>query len=164
MFFFSLQTDLVLALIAFTLGVAYVFGVRPILKQTPAFADFYATEDSFFAAFSGKFSGLKQKLTTLFLSSAASVVLLYDSAVSALSAFGFDVSQLPATLLPNVPQWVWPVAFLGVMWLINKFRAIADEHAKANAEALLSTGAPLAAPAPGLPVTTQPSPSPLPVK
>jgi hypothetical protein len=161
---FSLQFDLLLALITFTLAVAYIFGLRPILKQTPAFADFYATEDSFFAAFSGKFSGLKQKLTTLLLSSAASVVLLYDSAVAALSSFGFDVTQLPATLLPDVPQWVWPVAFMSVLWLINKFRAIADQNARANAEALLSVGAPLAAPAPGLPVTTQPSPSPLPVK
>lgn len=161
---FSLQFDLLLVLIAFTIGVAYFFGLRPILKATPAFAEFYATEDSFFAALSGKFAGLKQKLTTLVLSSAASVVFLYDSAVSLLSQFGFDVTQLPATLLPDVPQWVWPVVALSVLWLINKFRAIADVNARANAEALLSYGAPLAAPAPGLPVTTQPSPSPLPVK
>lgn len=157
---FTLQFDLLLALIAFTLGVAYFFGLRPILKATPAFADFYATEDSFFAALSGKFAGLKQKLTTLAVSSTASVVLLYDSVVPLLSSLGIDVSQLPATLLPDVPQWVWPIAVIAVLWLINKFRKVADDNARANAEALLNTGASLAAPAPGLPVSTQPSPPP----
>lgn len=158
---FSFQFDLVLALIAFTLGVAYVFGLRPILKATPTFAEFYATEESFFAAFSGKFSGLKQKVTTLLLSSAASVVLLYDSAVPLLGTLGIDVSQLPVTLLPSVPQWVWPIATLAVLWLINKFRSLADANARANAEALLNVGSSLVAPAPGLPVTTQPSPNPI---
>jgi hypothetical protein len=67
----------------------------------------------------------------------------------------------PSQFLPKVPSWVWPLFSIGALWLIQYFRHLADQQARANAEALLNAGHSLAAPAPGLPVNTLPSPNPL---
>ncbi len=144
------------ALVVFTGVVAYVFGIRPALKSNPAFSHFYASEDTALSAISAKLSGLKQKLTTVFLSAAGVVVLAHDQLMPLVQQAGVD----PAQILPKVPTWVWPVGSIAALWLVQYFRDLADKQARANAEALLNAGHTLAAPAPGIPVNTLPSPTP----
>lgn len=145
------------ALVIFTGVVAYVFGIRPALKQNPAFKGLYSTEDTVLNALAAKFSGVKQKIVTVLLSAASFLVLAHDEIAPLITQAGVD----PAQILPKVPTWVWPVATMLVLWLIQYFRQLSDRQARANAEALLNAGHMLAAPAPGLPVNTLPSPSPL---
>ena len=51
-------TWLLVTLIILTLIATYVFWIRPALKARPSFAEFYAREDSFWAALSAKFPRL----------------------------------------------------------------------------------------------------------
>lgn len=144
-------------LVVFTCVVAYVFGVRPALRQNPAFKTFYDTEDTGLNAIAAKLSGVKQKLTTIALSAMGVIVLAHDQIMPLITQVGVDPSQI----LPSVPTWVWPVVSIAALWLIQYFRDLSDKAARANAEKLLDTGHTLAAPAPGLPVTTLPSPNPV---
>jgi hypothetical protein len=146
------------ALVIFTGIVAYVFWVRPILKQSPTFTRLYATEDTLLSAISAKLSGLKQKLTTIFVSVVGIAVVGHDSLTPLLAAAGIDPLAYSTQLLPKVPPLAWPMITLAVIWLIQYFRNIADKQARANAVALLVAGHFLAAPAPGLTVNTTPSP------
>lgn len=148
------------ALIIFTGIVAYVFWVRPILKQNPAFTTLYTTEDTLLSAVAAKLSGLKQKLTTVFVSVVGIVVMGHDSIAPLLTMAGIDPIAYSTQLLPKVPPLAWPMITLAALWLIQYFRNLADKQARANADALLDAGHFLAAPAPGLPVTTVPSPLP----
>lgn len=144
-------------LLAFAGVCIYAFGLRPMLKQTPGLKELYAAEGSAYAALASKFSGLKQKLLTLTVSAAGALVLMHDQLAPLITQAGVDPSQL----LPQVPAWAWPVGTMVVLWAVQYFRGLADKQARANAEALLNAGYQLAAPAPGLPVSTLPSPSPL---
>lgn len=144
-------------LIAFTGVCLYVFGLRPVLKQTPGLSELYAIEGNAYSALASKFSGLKQKLVTLAISGAGVLALAHDQIAPLVAQAGVDPSQI----LPKVPAYVWPIATMAVLWAVQYFRNLADKQARANAEALLNAGHQLAAPAPGLPVTTLPSPSPL---
>lgn len=143
-------------LVVFTGVVAYVFGIRPALRQNPAFKDFYATEETGLNAIGAKLSGIKQKLTTVALSAIGFIVLAHDQLMPLITQVGVD----PAQILPKVPSWVWPIGSIAALWLIQYFRNLADTAARANAEALLNAGHTLAAPAPGIPVNTLPSPTP----
>lgn len=144
-------------LIVFALFVGYVVGLRPILRQTPVFRDVYDVEAGYLFAISAKFSGVKQKLATLFVSLAGTIVLAHDEIAPFVTQAGVDPSQF----LPKVPGWAWPVITIAVLWLLQYFRNLADKQAQANALALLQAGQPLAAPAPGLPMSTPPSPAPV---
>jgi hypothetical protein len=144
------------ALIGFTALVAYIFGIRPMLRQTPAFKTLYDQEDTALNALNVKLGGLKQKLTALGLSAISFVLLLHDQLAPLVTQVGVD----PTLILPKVPVWVWPTATIAGLWLIQHFRNLADEAARKNAEALLMAGHTLAAPAPGIPVTALPSPPP----
>ncbi len=146
------------ALILFAGIVAYVFWVRPILKETPALRDLYAAEAGYIEAFKLKTNGTKQRLTTVVLSTGTTVAFLYDTIQPLATQMGITIA--PAQYWPTVPTWVWPLVGLAALWLLGYFRRQADRAAAANAEALLNAGQPLAAPAPGLPVTTLPSPLP----
>jgi len=149
----TLANYLLPALIVFTVAVAYWFGVRPVLRETPVLRDLYDTEASYFKAVAIKFSGVKQKLTTIFLSAASFIVLAHDELAPLVTQAGVDPSQY----LPKVPTWAWPLITLAVLWLVQYFRSLADSAAHKNAEALLNAGQPLAAPAPG--ITVLPSPA-----
>jgi hypothetical protein len=145
------------ALIVFTAIVVYVFGIRPVLRQNPAFKTIYDQEDTAFNALNMKLGGIKQKLTAIGLSAISFVLLAHDQIAPFVTQVGVDPSQI----LPKVPVWVWPISTIAALWLIQHFRDLADRAARKNAEALLIAGHSLAAPAPGLPVDTLPSPSPL---
>jgi hypothetical protein len=153
--------DTIVSYLAFPLATvivlvgAYFWLVRPALKQNPKFAELYTKEDGFFSALNDKLGGIKQKLTTIFVSLAGFLVLAHDQIAPLVTQVGVD----PATILPKVPAWAWPIATMGILWLVQYFRELSDRKARANAEALLNTGNTLAAPAPGIPVTTLPSPS-----
>lgn len=151
------------ALIIFTLGVGYFVGVRPLLRNTPTFKAAYDAEEGFWSAVDAKFGGIKQKLTTVAVTIAGLGVVAHDQVSSLLTQAGFDVGTLGTQVLPDVPGWFWPLASIATLWLVQRFRNLADVAARANAEALLQSGQMLAAPAPGLPVSTLPSPAPLPV-
>ena len=148
------------ALVVFTLGVVYVFALRPALKQNPKFAELYTKEGGLFSAINNKLGGLKQKLTTIFVSLASFLVLAHEQIAPLVTQASVDPSQI----LPKIPAWAWPVMTMVILWLIQYFRSLADRKAVSNAEALLNTGNVLAAPAPGIPVTTLPSPSAFPDK
>lgn len=144
-------------LIAFTLLVGYIVGVRPLLRQTPLFKDVYDKEAGVLFALSQKFGGVKQKITTVVISAMGFFVLAHDQIAPLVTQAGVDPSQF----LPDVPAWVWPVATMAILWLVQSFRNQADKAAQANAIALLNVGQPLAAPAPGLAINTPPSPTPV---
>lgn len=146
-------------LVIFTGVVAYAFGIRPLLQRTPAFKTLYKTEDTGLNAVKAKLTGVKQRLTTVALTAIGFIVVAHDEIMSLVQEAGVNVD--PALILPKVPTWVWPVASILAVWLLQYFRHLADKQARANAEALLNAGHPLAAPAPGLPINTLPSPSPL---
>lgn len=109
------------ALIAVTVCVAYWFWVRPILRQRPSLAAFWASEDSFFAALRLKFAGIKQKLTTAFVTIAGGVVLAHDQIAPLVT----DTSQWAAL----VPSWAWPMIPIGITVLVQWFRSLADQRA-----------------------------------
>lgn len=144
-------------LIVFTGIVAYLFFIRPALRTTPFFRDLYDAEAGFWATINIKLTGVKQKLTTIALSAMSFIVLMHDQLAPLVTQAGIDPSQI----LPKVPSWAWPLIIMGVLWLVQHFRNVADKAARANAEALINSGQVLAAPAPGLVITTLPSPSPL---
>jgi len=146
-------------LVVFTLFVGYFVGLRPILKQTPGFKDVYDAEAGWLYAVNAKFSGVKQKLVTLIISMGSVLVLAHDEIAPLVTQAGVDPSQF----LPKMPGWVWPVLTIAILWLVQYFRNLADRQAQANAIALLQAGQPLAAPAPGLPISTVPSPTPTPL-
>jgi hypothetical protein len=148
------------ALLIFAGLVGYIFGIRPALRQNPAFKTLYDQEDTFLSALNAKLSGVKQKLTIIGLTIAGVAVEAHDQLAPLITQAGLD----PVQILPKVPVWVWPVSSVAILWLLQYFRGLADKSARANAEALLNAGHPLAAPAPGLPVNTLPSPSALPDK
>lgn len=145
------------ALCVFTLLVVYIFAIRPTLRQNPALKDLYDAEEGYFSAINNKLGGIKQRLTTIGLSAASFLVLAHDQLAPLVTQVGVD----PAQILPKVPAWAWPVLTMAILWTVQYFRELADKQARANAEALLNAGHPLAAPAPGIPATTLPSPSPL---
>lgn len=145
------------ALCVVTLIVGYIFFLRPALRQNPALKDLYDAEEGYFAAINAKLGGLKQKLTTIFVSLAGFLVLMHDE----IAPFAAQVGVDPSLILPKVPVWAWPLLSIGILWLVQYFRELSDRQARANAEALLNAGHVLAAPAPGIPVDTLPSPSPL---
>lgn len=149
------------ALVVFTLLVAYVVAIRPILRQNPTLKTIYDYEETYLGALGSKFSGIKQKLMTVALSVAGLFVVAHDQVASLATAAGIDPMFLSTQLLPQVPSWVWPFVTMGVLWLVQYFRNLADKQAQANAIALLNAGQPLAAPAPGIPLSTPPSPSPV---
>ncbi len=142
------------ALCVLTLIVGYIFLLRPTLRQTPALKNLYDREEGAFAAINAKLGGLKQKLTTIFVSLAGFLVLAHDQIAPLATKVGVD----PSLILPKVPVWVWPVLTMVVLWLVQYFRELSDRQARANAEALLNAGHVLAAPAPGISVDTSPSP------
>lgn len=155
-----LANALLPVLIVFTGGIAYWFGIRPVLKRNPVFSTMFDAETSVKTRLHAKFSGVKQVITTIIVSAGGFVVVAHDELAPLITQAGVDPSQF----LPKVPTWVWPMITMAILWLVQYFRNTADRQARANAEALLNAGHPLAAPAPGLPVTTLPSPGPFPDK
>lgn len=144
-------------LVLFTGLVAYVFFIRPLLRKTPGFREVYDVADGFWHAVDLKLGNVKQKLTTVLLSAGSFILLAHDQLAPIVTQAGVD----PSLILPKVPAWAWPIITMGILALLQWLRSRADRQARANAEALLNAGLPLVAPAPGLPITTLPSPSPL---
>lgn len=138
------------ALIGFTVLCVYVFGIRPTLKKTPGFKELYEAEGSAYAAISSKFGGIKQKLATVLISGAGVIVLAHDQIAPLVVQAGVD----PKQLLPQIPASAWPIITIAALWLMQYFRNLADNKARANAEALINAGYHLAAPAPGLSTAT----------
>ncbi len=120
-------TWLLVALIAFTLIVTYLFWIRPVLKTRPPFAAYYAEEGTLWAAFSAKFGGLKQKLTTALVMIAGFVVSAYDIIVPLAAQSGVDVTKLTE----RVPPQMWPVIGMVLIGLVQYFRNLGDKRTAA---------------------------------
>ena len=111
------------AFFAAALVAAYFFWIRPILRSRPAFADFYATTESFWAALRQRFAGIKGKLAAAVGMAASVVVYLNDFLLPV--ATGIDWQPI----LSMLPDWVWPLILFGVFALIKWFRAFTDRRA-----------------------------------
>lgn len=119
-------------LITTTLIIIFVFWIRPLLKQTPAFKALYDREESFFAALRLKVQGSKQKLTAAFITFASSAVMIYNTITPAMT--GVDITPLTS----HVPTWAWPLLAIGFTALMNYFRTLADENHAKKIDALAS--------------------------
>ncbi len=108
---------------------AYIFWIRPLLKQTPCVKELY-NENGFLTAFRIKLVGIKQRLLAAFLTIASSSVLLYDSIIPAVT--GVDITPLTA----KVPTWAWPLIAIGFTALMNYFRTLADRRSAARIDAV----------------------------
>lgn len=75
-------------------------------------------------AFSAKFSGLKQKLTTAVVMIAGFVVSSYDFIAPLASQSGVDVTKLTE----RVPAQVWPIIGMVLIGLVQYFRNLSDKR------------------------------------
>lgn len=132
-----------LALILPTIAIIYWFWIRPILKTTPSLKAFYDAEAGWWAAFSDKFAGIKQKLAGSMLALACLVVELYDYVAPALGA----VDTTPLT--SHVPSWAWPIIAIAATALLNYLRTLADKRNNTTvtvlADALVANDVPIPA-------------------
>ena len=125
---------LMFILMTATIVAVYWFWIRPILKSRPAFAEFYAREESVFAALREKLKGIKQKLSSVIVIAASAAVSGYDFITPIVG--GVDVSSIAA----QVPSWAWPLVLICVTALFQFLRNLADSrHKEELAEAAAST-------------------------
>ncbi|MDB5555441.1 MAG: hypothetical protein JWL86_5425 [Rhizobium sp.] len=122
-------TWLLIVLIVLTAIAIYAFWIRPILRLKPSFAAYYAEEESFWAAVCLKFGGLKQKLTTAFITAMGVIVSLYDFLAPLVAQSGADVR----TLTSRVPPQMWPFIGIALVALMQYFRNLADKKAALEA-------------------------------
>jgi hypothetical protein len=117
-----------------TMVAVYWFWIRPILKSRPAFAEFYSSEESVFAAVREKLKGIKQKLSSVIVIAASIAVSSYDFITPIVS--GVDVSSIAA----QVPSWAWPIVLISITALFQFLRNLADSrHKEELAEVNAST-------------------------
>lgn len=124
-----------LALILPTVAIIYWFWIRPILKTTPSLKAFYDAEAGWFAAFSDKFAGIKQKLAGSLIALACLVVEMWDFVAPALGA----VDTTPLT--SQVPSWAWPLIAIAATALLNYLRSLGDKRHAAELDVVTETKA-----------------------
>jgi hypothetical protein len=125
---------LMVILMTATIVAVYWFWIRPILKSRPTLAEFYAREESAFAALREKLKGIKQKLSSAIVIAASAAVSGYDFITPIVS--GVDVSSIAA----QVPSWAWPLVLICITALFQFLRNLADSrHKEELAEAAAST-------------------------
>src|SRR4051794_39713176 len=125
---------LMFILMTATIVAVYWFWIRPILKSRPAFAEFYAREESIFTAVREKLKGIKQKVSSVIVITASAAVSGYDFITPIVS--GVDVSSIAA----QVPSWAWPLVLICVTALFQFLRNLADSrHKEELAEVAAST-------------------------
>jgi hypothetical protein len=125
---------LMFVLMTATIVAVYWCWIRPILKSRPAFAEFYAREESVFAALREKLKGIKQKLSSVIVIAASAAVSGYDFITPIVG--GVDVSSIAA----QVPAWAWPLVLICITALFQFLRNLADSrHKEQLAEAAAST-------------------------
>lgn len=100
----------------------YWFWLRPVLQENPTLKEFYEQERSWFQAFRDKVMGLKQKLTTIAIVTATTVVSIHDLVLPVI------LSTDTSSLTGKVPTWVWPIATISLTLLIQFFRNLADKR------------------------------------
>src|SRR4051794_11184586 len=113
---------LMVILITATIVAVYWFWIRPILKSRPAFAEFYAREESVFTAVREKLKGIKQKLSSVIVIAASAAVSGYDFLTPIVSSV--DVSSITA----QVPSWAWPLVLISITALFQYLRNLADNR------------------------------------
>lgn len=109
-------------LLAIIFGAGYWFWLRPILKTTPFLEHFFVREDTFLQALSGKFAGIKQRLSGALIILAGIYVELANYVMPALT--GVDTS----TWTKNLPDWMVPLIPIAAVALLNYFRSLADRR------------------------------------
>jgi len=127
---------------------AYIFWIRPLLRQRPSLKEFYDQEDSLWGAISLKTAGIKQHLTVAILGGAGVAVEAYDFIAPLLSQAGVDVTKIA----PMIPPEAWPLINLGILALITYFRHQSDKRAASMIQVAAATGVvPTDTGLPGLP-------------
>lgn len=100
----------------------YWFWLRPVLRQTDKFKNYYQEEGRFFSAVRSKFTGLKQRVTTIFIVISSVVVSVHDQIAPALT--GVDVSSLTSA----VPSWAWPLITIAIALILQYFRNLSEQR------------------------------------
>jgi hypothetical protein len=103
-------------------AVCCSFWVWRILRSRPSFHELYCKEATLHMALRKKFCGIKQKLSTVVVIAASSVVSLYDFFSPIVS--GVDVTPL----VQKVPSWAWPLVLIATTALLQYCRNLADKR------------------------------------
>lgn len=114
----------------------YWFGIRPLLKQRPDFAEFYRQSDSFWSAVVSKLTTIRTKLVTVVGMIASALVYIDGSLLPVLTG----VDWTPVTKL--APDWVWPFVSGGWLALIFYFKTLGDRHQEQVVDAVAAGATP----------------------
>lgn len=125
-----------IAVLAAVILAGYWFGIRPLLLQRPAFADFYAQTDSFWAALGAKMRTIRTKLLTV-LGVIASALVYFDGSLLPLLT---GVDWTPITKM--APDWIWPFVSGGWLMLIFYFKSMGDRNQEQVVQAVASGATP----------------------
>lgn len=117
-----MKTLLFLLLVVLPLVLIYVFALRPVLKETPRFKEFYKNERSFFLALKDKFAGIKQKVATVVIALAGTFVTMWDIIAPAVTGQDFG------KIVTRVPPEAWPFIMMGMAILLQLFRHLAERR------------------------------------
>jgi hypothetical protein len=120
------------AVIFVMLVLAYWFMIRPLLKARPAFAEFYAVEQSMWAAFWLKLDSIKTKLLAVLLIIASGLIETHDFLMP--MATGMDFTAITS----KVPPAVWPFVTMGqaaLFYWLRKITAAAQDKKLVAVEA-----------------------------
>lgn len=112
---------LAILLVAMTTLCCWLW-VWPILRSRPSFHELYCKEATLQMALRKKFCGIKQKLSTVVVIAASTVVSLYDFFTPIVS--GIDVTPL----VQKVPSWAWPLVLITTTALLQYCRNLADKR------------------------------------
>lgn len=104
--------------IAAVLVAAYIFLVRPILKQIPAAKATFTALDSWYTKITKTIKGLKTKLSAWLLIIAGAAVALHDSVMASIS--GVDVTPITN----KIPHDLYPYIAIGVGALFRILRKV----------------------------------------
>ena len=119
--------NIVLLLVILT--PAYIFWIRPILKQRPELLHLWDREGAFFEALNLKLAGIKQRL-------AGAVMILAGVVVEAYNFIGPALGTVDTSgITDKMPSWAWPLLMIAAVSLLNYFRSLADKRVDEVVEA-----------------------------
>lgn len=127
---------------AVTVVLVYAYWIRPILQKTPKFSELYAREGKFFSAFSGRFAGIKQRLTAAFIYLSGILVVLHDYLAPRLTGVNFE--PIFPKIVHAIPPEGWPLVGIAITGLMDWFRFLNDKRLAADAPAAADPAEPIA--------------------
>lgn len=101
----------------------YWFGLRPYLKESVTVIAMWRDGEPILVAFKEKLRGLKQRALTVGTAIFVTFITMWDYVAPYLT--GVDMVQL----LPQIPQWAWPIITAALLYLAQHFRDLAAKRA-----------------------------------